>query len=172
MATLLFYGPGNGEAGINWKVFQGQYQADLAIGAGVPESTVRNLLIVPLGDYGRLNFSGLTKAYATRQVKRRIKAYTAILTLQYGIPFVTRQVAWLRYQSAYQALDVAAGGAVRRIATKEAAEAAVFRVLARKAPVRVISRVVPYVGWGLAAWDIYTITFRGELWGVQVYEKA
>jgi len=66
---------------------------------------------------------------------------------------------------------VAAGGAVRRIAAKEAAEAAVFRVLARKAPVRVLSRVVPYVGWGLAAWDVYTITMRGELWGVQIYEK-
>lgn len=169
---MLFHGPGNGEAGINWMAFQSQYRANLAISAGVPEKRVRDYLVIPLGDHGRLNFSGLTRAYAERQVKRRIKAYTALLTLQYGIPFVTRQAAWLRYQAKYAALDAAAGGAVRRIAAKEATEAAIGRLLIRRAPTRVVSRFIPYVGWGLAAWDIYTITFRGELWGVQIYEKA
>ncbi|WP_438995708.1 hypothetical protein [Poseidonia sp.] len=167
----MFYGPGNGEAGINWTVFQGQYQTELAIEAGISQETIRNYLVIPLGDRGRLNFSGLTRAYAERQVRRRIKAYTAIITLQYGVPFVTRQIAWMRYQRAYAPLDIAAKGAARKIATKEAIEFGAFRLLARRAPVRVISRVVPYVGWGLAAWDIYTITFRGELWGVQIYEK-
>jgi len=168
---VLFYGPGNGEAGIHWTVFQGQYRTELALEAGVSEETIRNYLVIPLGDRGRLNFSGLTRAYAERQVKRKLKAYTAIVTLQYGVPFVNRTIAWQRYKSAYMPLDLAAKGGARKIATKEAVEFGVYRVLARKAPVRVISRVVPYVGWGLAAWDIYTITFRGELWGVQIYEK-
>jgi len=167
---MLFYGPGGGDF-VDWQAFQTMGMVDDALALGISEKTIRNYLVIPLGHRGQLNFHGLTRAYAERQVKRRLKAYTAILTLQYGIPFATHHLAWVRYQRAYAALDVAAGGAVRRIAAKEAAEAAVFRVLARKAPVRVLSRVVPYVGWGLAAWDVYTITFRGELWGVQIYEK-
>ena len=169
---MLFYGPGNGEAGIDWEAFQIQHRSQQALTAGVPESSVRDFLIIPLGDRGRLNFTGLTRAYAERQVKRRARAYAAVLSLQYGIPFITKQAAFLRYQSAYAALDVGVSVGARRIATREAAEAAMFRVLMRKAPVRIVSRVVPYVGWGLAAWDIFTITTRGELWGVQIYEKA
>ena len=170
---MLFHGPGNGEAGIGWQAFQAQYRAEAALDVGVPAKVVNDYLVIPLGDHGRLNFHGLTRAYAERQVKRRIKAYTAILTLQYGIPFVTRQAAWIRYNTTYRALDEAVGGAVfRKVSTREAAEYSVARLLMRKAPRRVLTRVVPYVGWGLAAWDIYTIVFRGELWGVQIYEKA
>lgn len=171
---MLFHGPGNGEAGIGWKAFQAQHRANQALEVGVPTSVVNDYLVIPLGEYGRLNFHGLTRAYAERQVKRRIKAYTAILTLQYGIPFVTRQVAWLRYNQTYRALDEAAmaAGLVRTAGKREAVEYGVARLLMRRAPTRLLSRVVPYVGWGLAAWDIYTIVFRGELWGVQIYEKA
>lgn len=169
---VLFYGPGGGEAGIDWIAFQSQHRAEIAIQAGVPKRVVRDYLVIPLGSHGQLNFHGLTRAYAERQVKRRIKAYTALLTLQYGIPFVTRQAAWMRYQTKYAALDAAAGAAFRKKGAQEAVEYAVARALIKKAPTRVVSRFIPYVGWGLAAWDIYTITFRGELWGVQIYEKA
>ena len=168
----MFYGPGGGEAGIDWIAFQSQHRAQIAIEAGVPDREVRDYLVIPIGSHGQLNFHGLTRAYAERQVKRRIKAYTALLTLQYGIPFVTRQAAWMRYQAKYAALDAAAGAALRKYGTREVVEYGVARALVKKAPTRVISRFIPYVGWGLAAWDIYTITFRGELWGVQIYEKA
>ena len=167
----MFYGPGGGEY-ISWQEFQMVTANEQAIRAGVPESVIRDRLILQISEGSRLNFNGLTGAYAKRQVKRRIKAYTLLVTLQMGIPFVTRQVAWLRYQRVYAPLDAAAGGAVRRIAAKETAEAVVFRALLRRAPTRVLTRFIPYLGWGLAGYDIYTIAFKGSLWGVQIYEKT
>lgn len=169
----MFYGPGGGEAGIEWVAFQSQLRTETAIEAGVPESRLREILILQIGDNHRLNFNGLGRAYTERQVKRRVKAYSLILTMHYGIPFATRQAVWFRYNTTYRALDEAVGGAAfRKIGKREAVEYGVARILVKKAPTRVLSRFIPYLGWGLAGWDIYTILFRGELWGVQIYEKA
>tara|TARA_Y100000004_G_C8737543_1_gene336917 strand:+ start:69 stop:563 length:495 start_codon:yes stop_codon:yes gene_type:complete len=161
---VLFYGPGGGEY-IDWQTFQVEFNTDRALDAGVPESVVRENLILNVGSHGRFNFNGLSKAYAQRQVKRRIKAYTLLITLQYGIPFITRQVAYRRM------LAYGTTSSVARVTTREAVETAVFRVLIRKAPTRVLTRFIPYLGWGLAGYDIYTILFHGSLWGVQIYEK-
>ena len=160
----MFYGPGGGEY-IDWQQFQMQVNVDDALTVGVPESVIRDNLILQIGDHGRFNFNGLSKAYAKRQVKRRIKAYTALITLQYAIPFVTRQIAFSRMQAYGTTSSLA------RISARETAETAVFRVLMRKAPSRVLTRFIPYLGWGLAGYDIYTILFKGNLWGVQIYEK-
>ena len=161
---MLFYGPGGGEF-IDWKTFQIEINTDQALRAGVPESVVRDNLILNVGEHGRFNFNGLSRAYAKRQVKRRIKAYTLLVTLQYGIPFITRQVAYRR-MVAYGTLSSTA-----KISGKEAVETAVFRVLMKRAPSRLLTRFIPYLGWGLAGYDVYTIVFKGQLWGVQIYEK-
>lgn len=161
---MLFYGPGGGEY-IDWQTFQIEINTDQALRAGVPEAVVRDHLIINVGEHGRFNFQGLSKAYAKRQVKRRIKAYTLLITLQYGIPFITRQVAYRR-MLAYGTLSSTA-----KIGTREALETAVFRVLMKRAPSRLLTRFIPYLGWGLAGYDVYTILFKGSLWGVQIYEK-
>lgn len=161
---MLFYGPGGGEY-IDWQTFQIEINTDQALNAGVPESVVRDHLILNVGEHGRFNFNGLSRAYAKRQVKRRIKAYTLLITLQYGIPFITRQVAYRR-MIAYGTLSSTA-----KIGTRETVETAVFRVLMKRAPSRLLTRFIPYLGWGLAGYDVYTIVFKGELWGVQIYEK-
>jgi hypothetical protein len=161
---VLFYGPGGGEY-IDWQTFQIEINTDQALNAGVPESVIRDNLILNVGEHGRLNFNGLSKAYAKRQVKRRIKAYTLLITLQYGIPFITRQVAYRR-MLAYGTLSSTA-----KIGARETFEAAVFRVLMKRAPSRLLTRFIPYLGWGLAGYDVYTILFKGSLWGVQIYEK-
>jgi len=167
---MMFYGPGGGEHE-DWQSFQMVVNVDDALAVGVPESTLRENLLFQIGSHGRFNFNGLSKAYAQRQVKRRVKAYTAIATLHYGIPFVTRRIAYARYATAYRPLDIAAGASTRKYAKREVAEFTVYRVLARRAPTRVIARFIPYVGWGLAGYDIWTITTQGKLWGVQIYEK-
>lgn len=161
---MLFYGPGGGEY-VSWQQFQMHVNVDDALNVGVPESVIRDNLILQIGSHGRFNFNGLSKAYAKRQVKRRIKAYTALITLQYAIPFVTRQIAFSRMQAYGTTSSLA------RISARETAETAVFRVLMRRAPSRVLTRFIPYLGWGLAGYDIYTILFKGSLWGVQIYEK-
>ena len=161
---MLFYGPGGGEY-IDWQTFQVELNTESAIDAGVPEDVIREHLIINVGDHGKFNFQGLSKAYAKRQVKRRIKAYTLLITLQYGIPFITRQVAYRR-MLAYGTLSSTAA-----ISGREALETAVFRVLMKRAPSRVLTRFIPYLGWGLAGYDVYTILFEGSLWGVQIYEK-
>jgi hypothetical protein len=144
--------------------FQNQFRTELALEAGVSEKVVHNALVLQIGDRHRLNFNGLGRAYAERQVKRRVKAYSAILVFQYGIPFVGRQILSLPRFSAAKG--------VSRVTATDAAVYGLFRVSQRKIGVRALSRFIPYVGWGLAAWDIYTIIFRGELWGVQIYEKV
>lgn len=162
---MLFYGPGSGPANSPaWLSFQNQFRTELALEAGVSEKVVHNALVLQVGDRHRLNFNGLGRAYGERQVKRRIKAYSAILAFQYGVPFVGRQILSLPRFSA------AAG--VTRVTATDVGVYGLFRLSQRKVGVRVLSRFIPYVGWGLAAWDIYTIIFRGELWGVQIYEKV
>jgi len=161
---VLFYGPGGGEL-LDWQQFQNTLNVDDALAVGVPEKVIRENLILQIGSHGRFNFNGLSKAYAQRQVKRRIKAYTLVATLHYGIPFVTRQIAYRRM------LSYGTTSSVARITARETAETAIYRVLLRRAPTRVLTRFVPYLGWGLAGYDIYTIAFKGELWGVQIYEK-
>ena len=163
----MFYGPGGGEY-ISWQEFQMVTANEQAIRAGVPETVIRDRLILQISEGSQLNFNGLTKAYAERQVKRRIKAYTLLVTLQMGIPFVTRQIAIRR---------ILHWGAVprsplARISAQETAETLVFRALLRRAPTKVLTRFIPYLGWGLAGYDIYTILFKGSLWGVQIYEKT
>lgn len=165
MAQLLFYGPGSGPANSPaWLSFQNQFRTETALQAGVAESVVNDLLILQIGDQRRLNFNGLTKAYAQRQVKRRVKAYTAIVAFRYGIPFVGRQIL------NHPRFAVSRG--VTRVTATDIGIYALFRTSQKKVGVRLLSRFIPYLGWGLAAWDIYTIIFRGELWGVQIYEKA
>ena len=161
---MLFYGPGGGEY-IDWQTFQMELNIDQALRLGVPETVVRDIAIINVGTHGKFNFNGLSKAYAKRQVKRRIKAYTLLLTLQYGIPFISRQVAYRRM------LAYGTTSSVARISTKEAVETAVFRVLLKRAPSRLLTRFIPYLGWGLAGYDVYTILWHGSLWGVQIYEK-
>tara|TARA_Y100000004_G_scaffold187399_1_gene240145 strand:- start:579 stop:1061 length:483 start_codon:yes stop_codon:yes gene_type:complete len=160
---VLFYGPGGGET-VDWQRFQLELYVDQAERLGVPESAIQESLVLNVGRYGRFNFDGLTQAYAQRQVKRRVKAYSLILAIQYGIPFVGRQVLNLP--------RFAAAKGVTRVTATDVGVMAIFRLSQRKLATRTLTRFIPYVGWGLAAWDIYTVIFRGELWGVQIYEKA
>ena len=161
----MFYGPGGGEY-ISWQEFQMVTANEQAIRAGVPETVIRDRLILQISEGSQLNFNGLTRAYTERQVKRRIKAYTLLVTLQYGIPFVTRQIAYRRM------LSYGTTSSLARITAKETAETLVYRALLRRAPTKVLTRFIPYLGWGLAGYDIYTIAFKGSLWGVQIYEKT
>ena len=161
----MFYGPGGGEY-ISWQEFQMVTANEQAIRAGVPETVIRDRLILQISEGSQLNFNGLTRAYTERQVKRRIKAYTLLVTLQYGIPFVTRQIAYRRM------LSYGTTSSLARVTAKETAETLVYRALLRRAPTKVLTRFIPYLGWGLAGYDIYTIAFKGSLWGVQIYEKT
>ena len=159
----MFYGPGGGET-VDWQRFQLEFYVDQAERAGIPESTINDTLVLNVGPYGRFNFDGLTQAYAQRQVKRRVKAYSLILAIQIGIPFIGRQVLNLP--------RFAAAKGVTRVTATDVGITALFRLSQRKIASKTLTRFIPYVGWGLAAWDIYTVIFRGELWGVQIYEKA
>lgn len=56
-----------------------------------------------------------------------------------------------------------------------AASALARRQIARRTALRVSSqiglRAIPIVGYGLLAYDIYTLTAHGELMGVKIYEE-
>ena len=160
---MLFYGPGGGEF-VDWQRFQLELYVDQAERLGIDQKTIEASLVLNVGNFGRFNFDGLTKAYAERQVKRRIKAYGVILAIQLGIPFVGRSVLNLP--------RFAAAKGVTRVTATDVGIMAIFRLSQKKLATRFLTRFIPYVGWGLAAWDVYTIIFRGELWGVQIYEKA
>ena len=57
------------------------------------------------------------------------------------------------------------------LAARQQARRQIVRRLVTRGVAKAGFRIIPYVGWGLLAWDIYTVTTRGELWGVKLYTE-
>jgi hypothetical protein len=101
-----------------------------------------------------VNWSALAQAYTEKQVRSRLRGY-AIVSTVVG--------ARLGARALIAALPSVAAGTTRLGAGWRVVQAG--RVLGR-----VGVRAVPWIGWGLVAYDIYTLTTRGELWGVEVFD--
>ena len=156
---MLFYGPGNGD-GLDWVGFTNQLRGDQASRMGVPAAVIREAQIEAVGR--RLNWSGIGEAFLEEKVRRRAQVSAAIYTLA-GATWLTR-VAIARLPSSVWAAKVGTKKAVTRYA--------VSRALLSRAPRRLIVRVIPYVGWAMLAYDAYTVTFKGELWGVPLWTEG
>lgn len=152
VVALLFYGPGNGA----WDLIQQDARIQVARAAKVPEPVI--LEAIEQGDVeqtgGQVNWSALAQAYTEKQVRTRLRGY-AIVSTVVG--------ARLGARALLAALPSVAAGTTRI--------GAGWRVVqAGRLAGRLGLRAVPWIGWGLVAWDIYTLTTRGELWGVEVFD--
>lgn len=149
---MLFYGPGNGD----WDLIQQDARIEVARSSNIPEPIVLEAIeqaqVEQTG--ASVNWSALAQAYTEKQVRSRLRGY-AIVSTVVG--------ARLGARALIAALPSVAAGTTRLGAGWRVVQAG--RVLGR-----VGVRAVPWIGWGLVAYDIYTLTTRGELWGVEVFD--
>lgn len=148
---MLFYGPGNGD----WISFVNQTNGDVARRAGVPASVIQDAQLEAIGR--RFNWQGLTAAYGEREVKKRARR-TALAAAAASTPYVFRGI--LAALPSKPAGPTPVGKGYRTI-----------RFVQRFAP-RALGRLIPYVGLAFIAYDVYTVTTRGELWGVKIWTEG
>ena len=156
---MMFYGPGNG-GGLDWVSFNNQLNGDRAAALGVPKLVIRDAQLEAVGR--RFNWNGLGQALVEEKIQRRLTRSGVGVGLAVA-PFLGRALVanlpnWV------------GAGAVG--STRAVTRYGVARALTSRAPRRLFVRVVPYLGWAMLAYDIYTITFKGELWGVQLWSEA
>lgn len=158
MIDVFFYGPGNGD-GLDWVSFNNQLNGDRARRLGVPANVIVDAQVRAVGR--RFNWRGLGQAFVDEKITRRVTRSAV------GIGLAVYPVA-ARSVIANVPSWVWAGKAGSRRAV---ARAATVRAVVSRAPRRLFVRVVPYLGWAMLAYDLYTITFKGELWGVQLWSE-
>lgn len=152
MVGLLFYGPGNSD----WDLIQQSARIQVAQSAKVPDEVIlRAIEQVEVEQTGsQINWQELAQAYTEKKVRSRFVGY-GIVSLVVG--------ARLGGRALIAALPSAAAGSTRLGFGWRAVNAA--RFVGRGA-----TRAIPWVGWAMVGWDIYTLTTRGELWGVKVFK--
>ena len=147
---MLFYGPGNGA----WLSMNNQRNGDLAKRSGVSAEVIQEAQLKAVGRV--LNWRGLTVALQEREVKKAVRR-TAAGAVAVSLPWVARGILYSLPSVARGTTRVGIGYRIGRFAM-------------RGAP-RALTRAVPILGWALLAWDVYTVTTRGELWGVQIWSQ-
>lgn len=156
---MLFYGPGNGDT-LDWISFQNQVNGDRARALDVPADVIQAAQLEAVGR--RFNWDGISKQLLEEKIQRHLR----IRAIGYALaaaPMVGKAIL-ARVPSSVWAAKVGSKKAVTRYA--------VGRALVSRAPRRLFVRVVPYVGWAMIAYDLYTVTFKGELWGVQLWSEG
>jgi hypothetical protein len=180
----LFHGPGGGSD--SWLSITNQITGDLAVRAGVPKETV--LTVQEFATIKKIAWQALASKATMQYLGPRLFAladsvvtarwayqyYLSItmtnLSVNYGKRGIKGAAARALVQRSLQSTSTGAMG-MTTVATKRAARRAIIRRVATRGVTKLGLRVIPYVGWGLLAWDVYTVTTRGELWGVQLYTE-
>ena len=156
---MLFYGPGNGDT-LDWVAFQNKLRGDQARRFGVPSDVIKAAQLDAVGR--RFNWQGISEALVQEKIRRhlRIRAFGLALAVA---PYVGRTII-ANVPSSLWAAKVGSKKAITRYS--------VSRALVSRAPRRLFVRVIPYVGWAMLAYDLYTVTFKGELWGVDLWSEG
>jgi len=181
----LFHGPGGSAHA--WISMSNQANGDLAVRSGVPVSTV--LLVQEITTIRKLNWQAISqKALSHIMVPRLVAIGDSVITARWAYMYylsITMNDYAIHYGTKGIKGKAAAQGVQRALAntravgyspmispaTQAGGRRAIRRRFALRAGAKVGLRIVPVVGYALLAYDIYTITTRGELWGVKIYEE-
>ncbi len=155
---MLFYGPGNVSL-INWQTLNLEHRNAVAANAGISNATIQraNNQLVFIGPKN-VNWRDVANAGARTYVERlgsSSKLFVGLALTRAALGGTALALESYGYRVGSKAADRAA----IRFAT-------VFRLTGR-----VGGRLIPYVGTALIAYDVYTLTTRGEIWGVEVFEQ-
>ena len=183
----LFHGPGGSDAA--WLSINNQVNGERANAAGVRTNTIlvaqnymtirrmtwSNFNSIPIGQIlGPLSFRLAELGLIARWIQ--IEYYARTLGVsgmtagkrsakRYGAIIASQRLG-LQYTQTSLSAASAAGVTSRRQAKR-----AIAKRIAKRGLVRVGLRAIPVVGWGFLAYDVFTVTTRGELWGVKLYEE-
>jgi hypothetical protein len=177
----LFHGPGGGPG--SWMSIQNQMMGDMAIRSGVSKTTV--LTVQEFATVRKINWQAIKSKVASQLLGPRLFALAdSVITARWALQFyysvsltnltLAASKGGIKAAAAQQAIlrvTAAGGSTVAPTITRQAARAAIRRQIVKRGAVKLGLRAIPYVGWGLLAWDVYTITTRGELWGVKLYTE-
>lgn len=155
---MLFYGPGNGDT-LDWVSFQNQLRGEQARSLGVPADVIQAAQIELA--FSHFNWDAITKQLLEEKIRRHLTIRAVGYAL--AVAPLVGQAIISRLPASVWAAKVGSKQAVKRYA--------ITRALVSRAPRRLFVRVIPWVGWAMVAYDIYTFTVKGEVWGVQIYEK-
>lgn len=183
----LFHGPGGSDAA--WLSINNQVNGEIANTAGVRTNTIlvaqnymtvrrlawSNFNSVPIGQIlGPLSFRLAELGLLARWIQ--IEYYARTLGVsgmtagkrsakRYG-GIIAAQRLGLQYTQTSLSAASAAGVTSRRQARR-----AITKRLVKRGAVRLGARAIPILGWGFLGYDVYTVTVKGELWGVKLYEE-
>ena len=182
----LFHGPGG--TGHAWLSINNQVNGDLAARAGVPNSTI--LLVQETTTIRKIAWGTIGRRVTSTILLPKLAGLTSnVLLLRWSY------LTYLSYTMDNLVIQASAGGLKGRAANIGLQRAAANVGLSR-APARVIDplasrtarrqiakrtalrvgsqlglRAVPIIGYGVLAYDIYTLTAHGELAGIKIYES-
>lgn len=180
----LFHGPGGGSD--SWLSITNQITGDIAVRSGVSKQTV--LEVQEFATIRRIAWQAIGSKATMQILTPRLFAladsivtaawayqyYLGLtmnnLALHYGKRGAKGRAATAVVQRALLQTSTHATG-MTTVATQQAARRAIRRRLATRGLTKLGLRAIPYIGWGLLAWDVYTVTTRGELWGVKLYTE-
>jgi hypothetical protein len=182
----LFHGPGGSPH--SWLSINNQVNGDLAARAGVPNKTI--LLVQEITTIRRLAWGTIGRkatsyillpklAGLTGNVLMARWAYLTYLSYTMDNLVIQASAGGLKGRAANIGLQRAAAnvGLSRQPARliDPLAQRTARRQIARRTALRVGAqlglRAVPIIGYGILAYDIYTLTAHGELMGVKIYES-
>ena len=182
----LFHGPGGSPYA--WLSMTNQINGDAAKRAGISESTILTVqhtsVIRTLAwqVIGRKALSYIVVPKLSSLAANVLYARWAYITyLSYTMDNVAIRSATggMKGKAATIALERAAANITVRQTTVKLADPAaqaiarrrIRRRIALRAGAQLGLRAVPIIGYGLLAYDIYTLTAHGELMGVKIYES-
>lgn len=182
----LFHGPGGSSHA--WLSINNQVNGDLASRAGVSDKTIllvqetMTIRTIAWGVIGRKVTSYILLprlAGLTSNVLMARWAYLTYLSYTMDNLVIQASAGGLKGKAANIGLQRAAAnvGLSRQPARviDPLAQRTARRQIARRTALRVGAqlglRAVPIIGYGLLAYDIYTLSVHGELYGVQVWDK-
>ena len=182
----LFHGPGGSPNA--WLSISNQVNGNLASRAGVPDKTI--LLVQETTTIRRIAWGTIGRKVTSHILLPKLAGLTSnALLLRWSY------LTYLSYTMDNLMIQASAGGLKGRAANiglqravanvglsrqparviDPLAQRTARRQIARRTALRVGSqlglRAVPIIGYGLLAYDIYTLTAHGELMGVKIYES-
>lgn len=183
----LFHGQGGSDA--SWLSLNNQANGDVARSIGVRSNTIliaqeymtirrltwHNFTSIPIGQIlGPLSFRlaelGLIARWIQIEYYARTMGVSGMAAGKYSAKryggIIAAQRLGLQYTQTSMSAASAAGVTSRRQARR-----AIAKRLAKRGIVRLGVRAIPIAGWGFLLYDIYTVSTKGELWGVSLWTE-
>ena len=179
--TALFHGPGGSPT--SWLSLSNQRNGEYARSLGVPSATiyqVQQFQTIRTLQWQAISAKAVSQILGPRIFSVASTALTARWAYQFALSVrMTNLTAGLaaggvKAQAAVQAAQriTAAGGYTAATqATRRTARRQITKRIAVRGAAKLGLSVIPIVGWGFLAYDIYTVAAHGELWGVKLYEE-